>query len=138
MIINYLIRDSFHFFFTHWSDVLRNYYHYFILYRSTLGWIKHIYSNKLTKQEEELYKKRSDDQHDLLNEDMMTIKHVRECASSLDKSADNFTVVEKNVIKSSSASFKLLSHASQQWVTKKRKLDDVPIMEFPLDNLKDV
>ena len=54
-VINYLINDSFHFFFTHWSDVVRKYYHYFILYRSTLGWIKNIYNNTLTPQEKQLY-----------------------------------------------------------------------------------
>ncbi|KAL7712987.1 Uncharacterized protein QTN25_009466 [Entamoeba marina] len=130
-LINYLIRDSFHFFFTHWSDVLREHYHYFLLYRSTLGWVRNIYNNKLTKQEAAIYQQRETPTYDPLKEDLKIITVIRENSKALEESIVNFPAPESLRIQKSSTKFKELSRESYQWSTPKRKLKDVPQLLFP-------
>ncbi|EDR26780.1 hypothetical protein EDI_252350 [Entamoeba dispar SAW760] len=130
-IITYLINDSFYFFFTHWSDIVRQHFHYFILYRSTLCWIKDIYNNKLTKQETELYQSRTIKKYNPLDEDMKLILKVRENSHLLEKTKDTFPLKERIIIEHSTHDFRSLSKESIQWTTSRRKLTEVPNVEFP-------
>ena len=67
-------------------------------------------------------------EHDLLAEDRNTIMKVRDCSHVLEKTASSFTNKERIIILQSLTQFKQLSRISQQWVTPKRKLGDVPML----------
>ena len=131
-IINYLVNDSFHFFFTHWSEILRSHYHHFIVYRATIGTVRAIFNNKLSRDEKNIYKQRQEKGFDLLEEDKKLINRIRESTRLLEMTKDHFDRVQRTKIELAIGEFRKLSKEAGDFYNK-HKFDDAPTLEFYFD-----
>ena len=131
-IIHYLISDSFHFFFTHWSEILRKHYHHFIVYRSTHGTVRHVFNDKLSQDEKKIYEMRKTENFNPFEEDKNTITRVRDASRMLELTKSHFSLSEKLKIELSTQEFRQLSKDAGDWFAKK-KFYEVPVLEFYFD-----
>ncbi|ELP92003.1 hypothetical protein EIN_387270 [Entamoeba invadens IP1] len=134
-IIDYLINDNFHFFFAHWSDVVRDFYHHLIIYRITLAWVRDIYNKTIPKALDAIYKSRITKRFVPLDEDTKNVLKIRENVHILEKTIDTFPKTQQTILKNSAFCFREMSKKAQKWMNGKRSVLDVPELIFPFKDL---
>ncbi|KAL7715627.1 Uncharacterized protein QTN25_006725 [Entamoeba marina] len=95
LLLEYFLHKKFNYFFTHWSDMVRNVFFHIILYRALFSKQTHLLKNKFTKYELNEYKIRQTVVYDPIQQDKQVYNAISTRMSMLRQIISNFPSKKK-------------------------------------------